>query len=209
MRAAEAVTRWDLYRFYKHKKLPSSTPLLDGEQYLLPRQCESGDWVCFMPPGRPPLYREFVCSRLCHWLSDANRLVASLLFPDLHWGVVSSDKHTSVVCPEERLLFDLNFHTMGVTAEASLQMMFGDDFKNPDWLWHPEDTYDCTASEMTSQALRFWSLCDSHEGDKQSLVADLERLLDDEAVSSDTATDIAWECSGLLMDAQEPQLEYA
>ena len=207
-RAAEAVARWDAYRYFEYERLSTPTPLLDGEEFLYPEQIERSDWRWDCPPGRPPLYYSFACSRICHWLASGHRLLASQLFPDLQWDVISSEFHTTAVCLEQKLLFDLTYAAMGVTVESALEMILGEDLQGREFDYWPDDTYDCTTSDCTRQAMDFWKLCDSHTGDKQVLALELKRLVegDMEPTVSTTATEVAWNCGDLLADDRELEL---
>ncbi len=207
-RAADAVHRWDLFQWYNYERLPGLTEPLEGEELLFPDQLECSDWMWCLPPGRRPNYYRFVCSRYCHWLSEGHRLVASLLFPDLQWDVICSDKHTTAVCVEEKLLFDLTFAAMGVTAKEALQMVMGEDLTGTDFDYFREDTYDCTLSAGTGQALEFWKLCDNHPGDRQDLALELKQVIESGVPIdvSETAVDIAWNCGELLEEERELQV---
>ena len=201
-RAAEAIQRWDSFRYLEYKRLSEPLQLLDGEEYLFPEQMECSDWRWFLPAVRPPLYYRFVCSRYCHWMAEGHRQLAALLFTDLQWDIISSERHTTAVCIEEKLLFDLTYAAMGVSVESALTMILGKDLQGDEFEYWPDDSYDCTRSVGTSQALEFWNLCDNHDGDKEQLAKELKQVIDGEmsAALSSTTADVAWKCGDLLAD---------
>lgn len=96
---------------YEHQPRPFS---LD----LRPANYDSLDWR--RSPGRPgpqPGYWAWACAGACHWLASHNLFVIRDLEPERPWQIATSDKHSTVVDLERKLLFDPNFMAMGLTPE--------------------------------------------------------------------------------------------
>ena len=185
--AIAAVKRWDSFRFLEYKKVPRPFTPAEGRTSLRPIDCDTCDWRWDMPPGRPPLFHDFVMHGACHWMSVPNQLVAQQLFPDYDWHIVSSPRHTSVVCFEERLIFDLYYVANSVDVSDCLELLFDQD----DYEVYEDDEYsylDGTAAP----ALQLFKMLDSHKGDTEELLAGLRATMahntDDEDEGIGTAT---------------------
>ena len=107
-----AKTRAENYG-YEHKPTPFS---LD----LRPERWDSLDWRWDRgKPGRKPAFHRWVCMGACHWVASHNLMVISELEPDRPWQIATSDKHSSVVDLERKLLFDPNLQALDVTPEEA------------------------------------------------------------------------------------------
>jgi len=102
----------------KHKPLPF-------HENLRPADYESTDWRLYRgKPGPQPAYWRWVCHTACHWLATHNMIVISNLEPQHDWRIITSDKHSTVVDLERKLLFDTNFQAMGIPAEECWELCF-------------------------------------------------------------------------------------
>ena len=103
-------------------------------------------------------------------MSSANYQLASYLFPEIDWSIVSNQYHTSVVCLENKLLFDLNYLGMNVPAKTAAEMLI----KEPDagiHFYEDASTYDCRELSITAPAVEFWSLMDQVSGTDEEKIA--------------------------------------
>lgn len=110
------------------------SPKPEGE-LLLPSDVDSCDWRWNAPPGRPPKYWDFVCHGSCHWMVEANLQVAKRLLPEYNWIILSGELHSTVVAPEAKLIFDMQYSALQVSERTGLEMIFGeslDDFSDID-----------------------------------------------------------------------------
>ncbi len=65
--------------------------------------------------------------------------MARRLFPDLEWMTIGGEGHTAVVCADEQLIWDPTYFALGVSAEAALKQVFGDDFGDTDVEYYLEE----------------------------------------------------------------------
>lgn len=91
---------------------------------MLPRQFESCDWDWEIK-GRKPHYWQYVKHAACHWLVNANLLLAQLVEPDKDWQIITSSKHSTVWDGEETL-FDMNFSALQVDPQEAFDMAYFD-----------------------------------------------------------------------------------
>lgn len=169
----DCLERSDYSRYPKWKAEPSV-----GADLLVPADAERTDWRWDLPPGRPPLFHQYVCARACHWLAVPNLLVAQALFPELTWVVLSSEFHSTVACIDEHLLFDLNYAqtALNVTAADAIEMLLKHEgsitIEDADQVGH---------SERTLAAIRFFELADNAPMAEKEMLAGFRSLLIDEA----------------------------
>jgi hypothetical protein len=95
---------------YEHQPRPFS---LD----LRPADYDSMDWRGSGRRGPQPGYWAWCCSGACHWTVSHNLFVIMDLEPDRPWQIATSDKHSTVVDLERKLLFDPNYLALGVFPE--------------------------------------------------------------------------------------------
>lgn len=99
----------------------------DGWQYdpsEPPHYYESCDWWLALQ-GRKPAYLQYVKHGACHWLVNFNLKLAQLAEPNYAWRIVTSDLHSCVwngLANEAGVLFDINFYTMKVPVEETIEM---------------------------------------------------------------------------------------
>lgn len=84
-----------------------------------PHEFESCDWWCDHR-GRMPAYWQYVKHSACHWLVNHNLELAKLTLPKEPWRIITSELH-STVYNGRGLLFDLNYHALGVSATEAYQ----------------------------------------------------------------------------------------
>lgn len=159
--AFDAFRRYEIVRDFSPKKYPRKTTPLKGEEFVVPAQLDSLDWRWDIV-GRHPKYFDFVCARACHWLTPANYVLAQRLFPEINWQVLTSPLHTSVVSMEDKLLFDLNYCAMDVSAASAVTMLAG---KTEDEcgtiLFDNGSEFSLDHLATTSSAMELWDIVDS------------------------------------------------
>ena len=66
-----------------------------------------------------------VCAGASYCMAFPNLLLARGLIPELQWVVLKSELHATVVCPGERLIFDLNHapFAMNVSVPDTVVLM--------------------------------------------------------------------------------------
>jgi len=126
-RAYAAVRRYQCLQSNGFTRLPGQWAHT-SEELWLPIDVESCDWRWNAPQGRPPLFWNYVCHSSCHWSVEANIEVAKQLFPDLDWIVVSGIKHSTVLAPEAKLCFDLQYVALEVSLKEGFELLFGKTF---------------------------------------------------------------------------------
>lgn len=179
-RAYEAIRRWEVIEHFDFDRYPRLTHPLEGEQWLYPYQLNSLCWDWDLGPGRRPFFHQFVLPMSCHWTSAAQLMVARALFPQMDWCVVSSERHTSVICPSECLLFDLTYHALDVSALSALELIFGDDFDSDDYEVF-EDEY--PMSRNTVELMHLFDLLDERpEEDRLRLIRDFPEVMGRELI---------------------------
>ena len=159
-----AVQRWDIFQHFQ-KSIPKQLVPWRGGDYVLPFQADGSDWRYMEErQGRKPLFWDYCLSRACHWMAQPNLMVAKLLYPKSNWSVFSSEKHTGVACIDEKLLFEPYFYACGVSAEATLQLLFGKEYDNTTMCeYHDEeDPYDFMDG-AACPATQFWNAIDTCE----------------------------------------------
>jgi hypothetical protein len=170
-----AVRRWEIIRHFKANYLPKPLQLLEGHDYFLPHQAESLDWR-WENIGRPPKYHDYICASACHWMSEANCVLANHLFPEINWSVVANQYHTSVVCLDNNLLFDLNYFGMNVSPKEAAELLIKDS--EEDIMFYPNGLdYKSIDLSITGPAVEFWSLIDSRPGTDAEKLALYHRAL--------------------------------
>ena len=174
--AADAVKRWEALEHFDFSIYPKPRLPLEGEQFLIPYQVVTLDWDWNLPPGRRPLYHQFVMPSLCHWRAPADLMIARLLMPEHDWIVVSAPRHTAVMAPDAQLIWDPSYFAMNVSAQAALESVFGSDFTSNDYELHI-DEYPLSA--YTVELIHIWSQIDSHKGDKLELLKGMRECMDE------------------------------
>ncbi|MCP9784143.1 hypothetical protein KBY83_12615 [Cyanobium sp. WKJ7-Wakatipu] len=84
---------------------------------LRPADYDNMDWRWSGRRGPQPGYWAWAAAGACHWLASHNLFVIRDLEPDRPWQIATSDKHSTVVDLERKLLFDPNFMAMGIFPE--------------------------------------------------------------------------------------------
>jgi hypothetical protein len=92
-----------------------------------PSEFESCDWGCERR-GRPPAYWQFVMHSACHWLVNANLMLAQLSEPKRTWRILTSKAH-STVWDGLSTLFDMNFWALQVPVEKAFALACGRELK--------------------------------------------------------------------------------
>lgn len=169
----EALQGSDFHRFPRYKAVPHN-----GRDLLRPVDADRTDWRWnTMAVGRPPKLLDFVCLRACHWNAYGNLALAESLFPDYSWSVICGDFHTTVICADERWIFDLNFapSVLGVTAEDALKMVLKDEH------WMHFDELEGNRYELsfkTLKAIEFFKLADNAPIEEEAMLAGMRELLE-------------------------------
>lgn len=90
---------------------------------LRPADYERCDWWrrSFGRRGPHPSYWAWCCLSACHWLATPNLFVISMLEPARPWQIATSDKHSTVVDLERKLIFDTNWQALQVSPEDCWQ----------------------------------------------------------------------------------------
>lgn len=99
------------WKAYAHKQY---------RDFTLPSDFDSCDWRCAVK--ELPFHRHVVHGA-CHWLVNANLMVAKMSFPERQWCIISSDSH-STVWDGERCLFDPNAFALYPDVEKLGKMLF-------------------------------------------------------------------------------------
>ena len=183
-RAYAAVRRYQCLKDSGFTHLPGQWARTEDPLWL-PEDVDSCDWRWSASQGRPPLFWQYVCHSACHWMVEANIQVAKQLFPDLDWIVVSGNLHSTVVAPEEKLCFDLQYVALQVSLKGGFEMLFGKDFNNFDEIVVGTDDspYLCTEG-FAGPALMLFDLIDQDFADRPEKalkhLRDFMALQDDE-----------------------------
>lgn len=102
---------------YVHK------PQIDAK---FPTDYESCDWrACNeIPYNRQPRFWDYARHSACHWVADLAMYVAKLSHPSIPWRILTARKHTTVWngCITDPVLFDINFHAMGVEPDQAMML---------------------------------------------------------------------------------------
>ncbi len=87
-----------------------------------PTDYESCDWRCDRP-GKQPAFWDYARHAACHWVADLALFVAKTAYPQTPWRILTARHHTTVWngSTEAPILFDINFHAMGVTAQEAIK----------------------------------------------------------------------------------------
>lgn len=93
-----------------------------GDKIIKPIDADGCDWR-WEVIGRPPRFHDYCCHSACHWLTVPNYLLAVELFPEVHWGVYTSERHTSVASLKDKLFFDLNYVALDVPAKSAADLI--------------------------------------------------------------------------------------
>ena len=84
-----------------------------------PEDYDSCDWRFNRgKPGPEPGFFAWACHSACHWVATTNLLVISELEPDRPWQIATSDKHSTVVDLERKLIFDTNWAAMRIAPDV-------------------------------------------------------------------------------------------
>ena len=184
--AFAAVRRWDCFRdHYKYKQVPAPFTSWDGSPLLKPQDVCTTDIFWHRGPGRPAFYEQYVCSQACHWLCVPNLALAQQLFPDHNWVIVQSDRHSSVVCFEERVVFDLTYFYLNVEMERCLEMLFGDDLSGVGTTVFDDGEEYSYLEGTAGAALQLFSMLDDHTGDIDELLKGLRATLNEHSFGDD------------------------
>lgn len=181
--AFAAVKRWDSFGYLGYQRVPAPFAPYDGRELLRPADvCTTDIFWWDRPRGRPPLYEQFVCSQGCHWFCQPNLVLAQHLFPDYTWVIVNSPRHSSVVCFEERVVFDLTYFYLGVSMEDCLTMLFGDDYSGEAAEIYDGDIEYSYLDGTATPALHLFKMLDEYTGDIDKLLEGLRSTLDCDSV---------------------------
>ena len=171
----EALENNDFYKYPRYMAVPSN-----GRELLRPVDADRTDWrFNQMAVGSPPKMLDFVCLRACHWNAYANLALAESLYPDYQWSVISGDFHTTVICADERWIFDLNYSpsVLGVTAEDALKSVLKDEH----WMHFDElegNRYELSCK--TLKAIEFFKLADNAPMEEKAMLVGIRELLEKE-----------------------------
>ncbi|EHA63782.1 hypothetical protein [Synechococcus sp. WH 8016] len=182
-RAYAAVRRYQLLQESGYTKLPGQWARTEDELWK-PEDVDSCDWRWNAPRGRPPLFWQFVAHGSCHWNCEANIEVAKRLFPDIEWMVFSGTLHSTVLAPEEKLCFDLQYIALEVSLKAGFELLFGEELNNFDEILvgTEESPYKC--SEGTAgPAMMLFNMIDKDFSDRPEVA--LQHLRDFMAMKAD------------------------
>ena len=165
----DALHRWDVFRHFR-TYIPKKAVPMEGRQFLIPAQLDCSDWR-YEVRGRHPHFFDYTQARSCHWMAPCWLLVAKQLYPQCNWMIASSDLHTSVIDFDSKLLFDPYYQEVRVSTKASLQMMFGKAFDNPNdcGIYDDSEPYD-NSRGMSGVALTMWNLAEEFTGTEEELV---------------------------------------
>lgn len=163
--AADAVKRWDCMEHFNFNSYPEPRRPLDGEEFLMPWQVVTMDWDWDLPPGRRPIYHQFVMPALCHWRAGVDLTIARRLMPQYEWVVVSGPKHTAVIAPEGTLIWDPTYFALDVSAQEAIQQVFGDDLDEQDEVDYFPEEYAFSAT--TVELINLFSILDEKPGSKE------------------------------------------
>ena len=184
--AFAAVKRWDVFRdHYNFRQVPRPFTSWDGSPLLKPRDVCTTDLGWDRGPGRPAVYQQFVCSQGCHWFCVPNLALAEQLFPDYSWVIVNSPRHSTVVCFEERVVFDLTYFYSGVSMESCLEMLFGDDLSGDDAQVYDGDEQYSYLDGTAAPALHLFKMLDEHTGDMEELLKGMRATLEQHSSTDD------------------------
>lgn len=89
---------------------------------MKPREFESCDWG-WDHKGRQPQYWDYVKHAACHWLVNANLILAQLVEPKKDWQIITSEKHSTVWDGNE-ILFDMNFSALEVDPQEAFDLAY-------------------------------------------------------------------------------------
>lgn len=156
------VRRYE-YMDLQNRHLGSNPVSWAQGEFLLPREADSCDWryEC-VGAGRKPLFWDYTCHSACHWLSQPNLLVAQRLFPDINWSIASGPYHTTVLAPEERLLFDLNYLALEVPPIKAIELLLRElDEASGRTLYYEDGSQYNYLNGIAGPANEFFALVDS------------------------------------------------
>ena len=160
----EAVRRWECLERTGFNCYPRPAETLEGESFLYPEQVDSCDWRWDRGPGRPAFYLRFTCHGSCHQRALGDLALARRLMPDFDWIVVSTEKHTAVICPEQKLIWDPSYFALEVSAQSALHTMFGKDLDETDYEIYEEEY---AFSRQTIELMHIFDLVDGYAEDKR------------------------------------------
>lgn len=160
------VRRYE-YMDLENRQLGSNPVTWAQGEFLLPREADHSDWRYECGgPGRKPLFWDYTCHSACHWLSQPNLLVAQRLFPEINWSIASGPYHTTVLAPEERLLFDFNYVALEVPPVKAIQLLLKEtDECQGGTLYYEDGSQYNYLNGIAGPANQFFSMVDSGKYD--------------------------------------------
>jgi hypothetical protein len=190
-RAYAAVRRYQCLKDSGFTKLPGEWARTENALWL-PEDVDSSCWRWEAPAGRPPLFWKYVAHSSCHWMAEANIEVAKQLFPDIDWLVFNGEKHSTVLAPEEKICFDLQYIALNVSLKAGFELLFGNDFNEFDDIFIGTDDSPYRCAEGTAgPAMELFSMIDKDFADRpeEALkhIQNFMALQDDELISDELA----------------------
>lgn len=90
-----------------------------------PIRYDSCDWRWNRERRGPlPAFWDFACHSACHWVADLAMFAAKSTLPNIPWRILTAQKHTTVWngCVEDPVLFDINFHAIGVKSAEAMKL---------------------------------------------------------------------------------------
>lgn len=81
------------------------------------------DWRFDTVKVERPFWK-FARHAACHWVVDLALYVAKTSRPQTPWRILHAQKHSTVWngCTEKPVLFDINFHAMGISAPEAMDL---------------------------------------------------------------------------------------
>ena len=165
--AYASVRRWQLLKESEYTYMPGKWIRSKGPLHL-PCEADSCDWrYTYETPGRKPLYWDYVCHSACHWMVEANLEVAKRLLPNNNWIIVSGVKHSTVLDPEAKLIFDMQYTALNVSEIAGLQLLFGENYDELEDInvGTASEPYKCTEG-FAGPAMKLFEELDSRFADR-------------------------------------------
>ena len=192
--AYDSLERWKCLESSDFSRYPHWTlNLRDGHQHYLPVDAERSDWRCQIPRERPsPLFLSYVCAGASYCMAFPNLLLARGLIPELQWMVLKSELHTTVVCPGQRLIFDLNHapFAMNVSGPETVELMLKGN--KPREIYDQDLSYLFINTGLIQSIVAFFEIADN-------CMVPFEQLLRD-FLAKQFCIDEAKEITGLASD---------
>lgn len=173
--AYSAIRRWECVERTDFNYYPKPPRLEEGQEFLTMEQMDSCEWRWCRGPGRPPVYMTQTCHGSCHWRAAGDLAVARRLLSDFEWMVVSGKGHTAVMAPAEQLIWDPTYFALGVSAQAALEHVFGDDLSSNEYTIYLEEY---AFSRHTIELMHLFGLLDERpEEDRLRLIRDFPEVM--------------------------------